>query len=130
MKKSNRKSNAKAARKEKNLNEMNTSDLHFNVFNEDVPFELIMNILGFLDNNIKTNLQLQLISKRWYLTAIDSNQAVWQSFFFRVHHHLPEQLNSDRFLQLKRARFFIGYIPEDYGDSALLYSPMPSKIIN
>jgi hypothetical protein len=127
MKKANRKSEAKTAGKENNLIDKETSSLHFNVCNEDVPFDLIMNILGFLDNSIKTNLQLQLVSKRWYLTAIDSNQEIWQSFCFKAHHHLPKQLAFERFSQLKRARFFLGYIPENYEGSALLYSPMPSK---
>lgn len=75
-----------------------------------MPIEIISKILDYLDmSRFQTHLQLQLISKRWYLTSIDSEQKVWHSFLFNLHDvHLPQLLDSDRFELLKSAKFYVG----------------------
>jgi hypothetical protein len=62
----------------KSVTDSVTSNLgsHFNLHHGDMPFNLILKMLMFLDNTVQTNLKLQLMSKRWYLTATDSMQDI------------------------------------------------------
>lgn len=130
MNNSNRKVREKASNAGKVKGSINSNlGLHFNLRNGDIPYHLILRMLEFLDNSLNTNLQLQLMSKRWYLTATDSMQDVWHSLLFRVHKHLPEQLLSEKFGRLKNAKFFIGRAKEDDNEfsPSPFRSPMPSK---
>lgn len=80
---------------------------HFDAFNGNLPFDMVMPIVMFLD--IQTNMQLQVTSKIWYSTLNNFNLDYWHSFSFQLHPNLPQQLDSDRFAKLKNAKFLLEY---------------------
>jgi hypothetical protein len=82
---------------------------HFNVDNVDIPLDLIPKILGFLDmSSFQSHLQLQLISKRWFLTSTDPIQEIWHSFLFKFQdEQVSKPLDLDRFKEVKNIKFFV-----------------------